>query len=116
LLQAMGVAPIHLLESHYQLLNSCLTRRQDLTQLLLALRGFDNLLHAYETYCLQPIFDHMPSNSHAALTTDSRRALERFRERYVSFREDYEEFEKALAESLRSVQVRPSFFDRPNPL
>jgi len=49
-------------------------------------------------------------------TRYAKRTLETFRERFVSYRGDYEEFEQGLSRSLRPRPLHPLRFYRPGPL
>lgn len=80
------------------------------------LSDFSDLIADYQGYCVRPVFETFPVELRKALTPDARTALESFREKYVSFREAHEDFEKRAAALLSTVSIRPMYFDRPKPL
>jgi len=89
------------------LIDELLSRLRDkptgLNYLLRAAGEFHTIAHAYGNQCLSPIFDQLPSEDRQLLVTACGRSLEAFRQRYMSFRTDYEKYVTTVLSELHST-------------
>jgi hypothetical protein len=92
------------------------TDQGDFTHLTLALDEFHTLLSAYADQCLSPIFQNLTPDAKATLSPELRSGLESFRERYVKFRDDYEEYTKEIVRSVKGIMLQPLYLFRPKPI
>jgi len=116
--ERMHLTSIYVLQNYWRSVASGVKARYGtLDEYLAAIGVFDVLLGDYED-SVRRIFEQYPKEPdlQALLTPDAKRTLETFRERFVSFRGDYEEFEQSLSRSLRTKPVHPRYFSRPGPL
>jgi hypothetical protein len=90
------------------------TRQEKPTTFVRSLTEFNNLVTSYTQYCVEPVFNSMPTELRNSLTPDIRGNLELFRERFARFLDDYESYLKEFADSgLRGIQP---YLPRPKPL
>jgi hypothetical protein len=88
----------------------------DLERLARAVGEFHTLIVAYCDQCVQPIFEQLPREDRQLLVGACGPALESFRERYVAFRDDYEQYVQRLAHGLHAPPLLPANLPRPKPL
>ena len=74
------------------------------------------LVGLYGRYCLDPIFERLPQELRPLVTDRTKSSLESFRERFVRFLDDYDEYLTRLDESFTRPRVEPHYFPRPKPL
>lgn len=74
------------------------------------------LVRSYGQYCVEPIFERLPHELRPLLTDRPKSSLESFRERYVRFLDDFDEYVTRLDESFSRPRIEPHYFPRPKPL
>lgn len=84
---------------------------------------FNYLVSLYAQHCVMPIFERFPQELRHLLTARAKSSLESFRERFVRFLDNYEDFRKNFFESLSTHELPVSthelpgcWFPRPKPL
>lgn len=80
------------------------------------MEGLGLLVAWYSRNCVEPIFERLPEELRPLLTDTAKRSLESFRERFVRFHDDYDEYVTRLNESLSKPRIGPCYFPRPKPL
>ena len=74
------------------------------------------LVRSYGRYCVEPIFERLPQELRPLLTDRAKSSLESFRERFVRFLDDYDQYVTRLDESFSRPRIEPHYFPRPKPL
>lgn len=74
------------------------------------------LVRLYSRYCVEPIFERLPQDLRPLLTDRAKSNVESFRERFVRFLDDYDEYVTRLDESFSRPRIEPHYFPRPKPL
>ena len=116
-LRGMDVAALTLLSGFWGRLRDRMARSPtSVNNLSDALADFDNLLWAYESFCVQPVFERFPRDLHAQLTPKARSELEAFRSRYVLFRSSYGNFARDVAGELSAAHLNLFSTPLPKPL
>ena len=86
-----------------ELLDRLRDKPTGLNYLLRAAGEFHTLVHAYGNQCLSPIFEQLPPEARQLLVTTCGRPLEAFRQRYMSFRTDYEQYVTTVLSEMHST-------------
>lgn len=84
--------------------------------LMRATQEFHAIVHAYGDQCLQPIFKSLPPADRQVLLEACGRQLEAFRQRYMSFRDDYEKYVKSVLSQLHATPPLYPDLPRTQPL
>lgn len=116
-LEELRMVPLQLFNGIWFDLNSRVeNQKPSLDNLVQSVAECRNLINLYNRYCVDPVFERFPKELRELLTEEAKSGLESFREKFVSFLEDYDEFAKDLEESLRTVRLRTYSVARPKPL
>jgi len=85
---------------------------------LMSLRELTDLVHYYLDCHVRPVFDEPSEELERLLlaATETRKELVAFRERFVRFLDDYEEYLQRLSTSLVTTPLPHHYFARPKPV
>jgi len=111
------VAPAELFHDLSKQLTARVERRPaNLANLREGVEELGLLVRSYGRYCVEPIFERLPQELRPLLTDRAKSSLESFRERFVRFLDDYDEYVTRLDESFSRPRIEPHCFPRPKPL
>lgn len=115
--EELRMIPLDLFHGFWHDLNSRIEKQTpNLDNLVQSVTELRNLVNSYNRYCVGPVFDRFPEGLRELLTDEVKSALESFRERFLRFLEDYDEYAKELEDSLRTVRLQTYYVGRPKPL
>ena len=115
--EELRMVPLNLFNGFWQDLNSRIEKQiSNLENLVQSTSELGNLVNSYNRYCVAPVFERFPDAMRELLTDEAKSALESFRERFVDFLKDYDEYTKELEEVLRTVHLQTFYIAKPKPL
>jgi hypothetical protein len=74
------------------------------------------MVGTYNNLCVATIFERLPPELHAGITTKARGSLNSLQQRFSGLLSDYQDFAKNLAESTPAFADLPRYFALPKPL
>ena len=115
--EELQMVPLDLFGGFWRDLDSRVEKQQpNLGNLMQSTSELHNLVSSYNRHCVGPVFDGFPEKMRELLTDEAKSVLESFRERFVRFLEDFDEYTNDLQGSLRTVFVQSYYINRPRPL
>lgn len=116
-LEELHMVPLDLFDGFWHDLNSRVEKQNpNLGNLVQSISELRNLVNSYNRYCVVPVFERFPEAMRELLTDEAKSDLESFRERFVDFLKDYDEYAKDLEASLHTVRMRTFNIAKPKPL
>lgn len=108
------MAPQRIFHTMWYLLDQrTATTPKDITAALTYWDELYAVFNEFEREHVTPVFQNLPQDLRQALDESARRDLNAFRERFVRFCDDYQEYVTRFLTSLESVQPRVPHVERP---
>lgn len=117
LLKRLGTPNVALWNTRCHFFSQRMNRvRPSFVELQSAFQEFHSMVAEFNSYCVTPIFEHLPEGLRSGLTHRDKSMLNGFQQNFAHFLDDYMEFGKEMVESRPGFSSMHYYVSRPNPL